>query len=136
MRSRIVLAAVCAIAFAGPVGANFVTEPSFEQVMERSDVVVIGTVTATDRGGRGGFGSTATLSVLRTMKGYASDTITVSTYSRINEMNPRCCDVGATYMMFLVRSPDGQLASVWGAYGMRRVAGPLTRAEVVTSPER
>ena len=135
MKARIVFAIFSVVAFAAAAGANLVVEPTYEQIMERSDLVIIGTVTAVEHGGRNGFGSTATVSVLSTLKGDANGTIVVSTYSRIAEMNPRCCDVGATYMMFLRSSPDRQLASTWGAYGMRRIAGPPTRIEVLPSSE-
>ena len=127
------LTAFAALHFAPPAAANFLTELSFEQKFEQSDLVVIGTATVVDRGGQHRVGSTVTLSVWRTLKGEHHDTIVVSTYSRIAEADPRCCEAGATYMMFLRRAPrDGELYSVNGPYGMVRIAGP--RREVRTFP--
>ena len=123
-----------AVSLIAPARANFVVEPSFEQIMDQSQLVVIGTVTAID-GRRNAVGSTARVSIRRTLKGESGNTIVVSTYSRIAELDPQCCDVGATYMMFLRRLPNGQFGSVLGVYGMRRIAGPLTRIEVVPASE-
>jgi hypothetical protein len=119
----------------GPASANLVVEPSFAQKMERADLVVIGTVTAVDRG-RGGSGSSAVLTVLQRLKGDSPDVLTISTYSRIEELNPRCCEVGATYMMFLFRSaPNERMFSDWGPYGMIRIGGPPSWYRVVPSNE-
>jgi hypothetical protein len=63
--SAFLLALLCLLGV-GPASANLVVEPSFAQKMERADLVLIGTVTAVDRGGRGGRGSSA---VLRSCKG-------------------------------------------------------------------
>jgi len=122
------------LAAASPAGANFVPEISFAQKLAMSDLVVIGTVTAIDRGGNGREGASATLRVLSTLKGEPPETVTVSTYSRIAESDPRCCDPGATYLMFLRRSPnDGMLTSVWGASGMIRIGGRGDPVEIFPS---
>ena len=131
IRTFSLLAALCLTGTATPAGANFILEPTFEQKMRAAELVVIGTVTATDRGGRDGFGSTATLTVWTTLKGEAGDTLVVNTHSRIEELDPRCCEVGATYMMFLDALPDGGLVSVRGRYGMVRIGGPYREIEIV-----
>jgi hypothetical protein len=126
----LILVALWALS-AGPANANFVSEPTYQDKTARAALVVIGTVTAIDPGGRGGEGPNATLSVLQRLKGDSASTITVGTYSRISEMNVRCCEVGATYLMFLAPTVDnGQLQSVWGAYGMVRIGGPPSRIRV------
>jgi hypothetical protein len=129
------LAALCALGVAAPAAANFVIEPTFEQKIAESELVLIGTVTAASRGGRGGLGSTATLSVLRTLKGENRDIVVVRTYHPVDELNPRCCEVGATYLMFL-RSwgQDGQFESIRGIYGMVRIGGP--ERHIVVLPAR
>jgi hypothetical protein len=77
-----------------------------------------GTVTAVEA-------SNVTVTVLNRLKGESADFITVETYSRIAEMNVQCCDVGATYLMFLAPAPNGgQLFSVWGRFGMIRIGAP------------
>lgn len=126
------LAALAALATAAPARANLVTEPTFAQLMTEAQLVVIGTVTASDYDRRRRSGSTATLSVIHTLKGEATGPVTVSTASAVAELNPRCCEVGATYLMFLRPSArDGRLVSVWGLYGMIRVGGPPGRGVVV-----
>jgi hypothetical protein len=134
MKTSILLASLCASGLAVPSKANLVVEPSYEQILDRSDLVVIGTVASSDGDGNE-FGSTATISVRLTLKGEGSNTLVVSTYSRISELNPRCCEVGATYLMFLRRLPSGELVSVLGAYGMRRIGGPPTRIEVLPATQ-
>jgi hypothetical protein len=120
------------ICIAAPLSANAVIEPTFEEKMELSELVVIGTIATVDRGGRNGSNSTATLSVLTTLKGKAEKTIVVRTYHPVEELDPRCCQVGATYLMFLRRLvQDGQLVSVRGVYGMVRVGGPKSEYRVI-----
>jgi hypothetical protein len=124
MKGTAVLAAALAI-LAGEAKANFVAAPTFQENMALAQLVVIGTVTAIDRGGPRGSGSTATLSVLQRLKGESPDAITVGTYNRVDELDPRCCEVGATYLMFLRPSAtDGGLVSTWGSYGMIRIGAP------------
>ena len=121
----LILTAFCMLMVATPVKSNVALEPTFDRKMAEAELVIIGTVIAAECGGRC-VGSTATLSVWRILKGRSGDTINVSTYSPINELDPRCCEVGATYLMFLRRSAeDGRLFSVWGSYGMVRIGGPL-----------
>jgi len=130
-----ILIALCALGVAVPAAANFVIEPTFEQKMAESDLVVIGTVTAIDRGGRRGVGSTATLTVVRILKGENRGTFVVRTYHPVDELNPRCCEVGATYLMFLrAWGSDGQFESMHGIYGMVRIGGP--ERHIVVLPER
>jgi hypothetical protein len=115
-----------AASLASASSANVMIEPTFDEKMAESELVIIGTVTAVDGGAQGGRGSTATLVVSRTLKGKSKKTITVKTYHPVAELHPRCCERGATYLMFLRRAAqDGQLASVWGSYGMVRVGGPI-----------
>jgi len=135
MNSKLLpLAALCALSLTGPGRANIVLEPTFEQKMAESDLVVIGTVTAVNRGSQRGLGSTATVSVLRTLKGEGRDVIVVTTYHPIDELNPRCCQLGATYVMFLRASwQQGQLAPVHGGYGLVRIGGP--ERHIVVLPE-
>ena len=125
-------ALLCALCLAAPASANFLVEPTFEQAMEKSDLVVIGTVTeVTELGGDGLSRSTATLSVSHRLKGESPDAITVRTDSRIAEAATNCCTKGASYIMFLIRSPTtGELFSVWGRYGMVRIGGPQFRIVV------
>lgn len=134
-RKLSLLFASCALGFHSPAGANFVLEPTFAEKMARSELVVIGTVTAVDPGGERGVGSTATLDVWWTIKGEHRDTISVITWHPIEEGNPRCCVVGATYMMFLVRSVRGDLMSVWATFGMVRIGGPVTEFQVLPSED-
>lgn len=120
------------LSFASAVSANVVIEPTFEEKMAESQMVIIGTVTAVARGARDGRGGTATLAVAHTLKGKRAKTITVKTYHPNAELNPRCCEPGATYLMFLrPAANDGQLASVWGSYGMIRIGGPFKQLQKI-----
>jgi hypothetical protein len=126
------LLALSALSVAAPLAANLVVEPTFEGKMELSEAVIIGTVKAVNRGGRHGAGSSATLSVLKAFKGESGDTIVVGTYHPVDEMNPRCCELGATYLMFLRHSVrNGQLVSIRGVFGMIRIGGPRSDYRVI-----
>ncbi len=113
---------------ATPLAANDVAELTFDQKVSQADLVVMATVDAV-HGQPGSNGSSATLSVVRTLKGHAPNSIDAITYSDIAELNPQCCELGATYIMFLVRTPNGGLASVQGRYGMVRIGAPRTHLE-------
>jgi hypothetical protein len=133
MRNRLkLLAAACALAWAAPGDANLVEEPTFQEKMDLSELVVIATVTAVHRGGRWGVGGTATLTVLTTLKGESRNSITVTTYHPISEMSPQCCTLAATYLMFLQRSGNAdEFASIRGVYGMVRVGAPPSQIRVI-----
>jgi hypothetical protein len=118
------LVASAALGVGTPASPNVVIEPTFAEKMAISELVVIGTVTAVNPGGQRGVGSTATLEIWWTLKGEHRQTISVRTWHEVDELNPRCCEVGATYMMFLKNSARGQLMSVRGVFGMVRIAGP------------
>jgi hypothetical protein len=126
MRIRLALA-FCTLAAAQPAAANITIEPTFQEKWDQSQLIVIGTVTALDPGGLRGDGSTATVSVRNVLKGQAGQSIIVATSSRIEELNPRCCSLGSTYILFL-RGPgnDGVFVSVRGAFGMVNIGGPGT----------
>jgi hypothetical protein len=95
---------------AEPAWANVLTELTFQQKMEASDIVIVGTVASLGPG-------TANVRVLRALKGRAGREVVVSTTSRISELNPRCCTRGATYVLFL-RRYQGLYHSVNGIFGM------------------
>lgn len=132
MIKRFFFNALLLVSLASASSANVVMEPTFGEKMAESELVIIGTVIAIGSRARGEPGSTATLAVLRTLKGKSSKRITVKTYHPVAELNPRCCERGATYLMFLRQAAqDGQLASVWGPYGMVRIGGPLKQLQTI-----
>ena len=130
------LPAILLVAAEAPASANFLTQMTFDEKMAQSDLVVIATAIAIDGATRDGTGDAATLAVVRRLKGESADRITVSTTSRIAEENPHCCVRGETYLMFLVRVPDGSLHSVNGAYGMIPIGSASSSVTVIPPPER
>jgi len=133
LKAKLHLLAVLGVftAVAAPARANGVPEPSFAEKVGRSDLVLIGTVTQANRVPALMHGGYATLTVLTILKGEAGEQVNISTYSPVAELDPQCCDVGATYLMFLRRLPDGQYVSVRGRHGMTRVGGSSTGTGVV-----
>lgn len=103
--------------------ANLLVEMSFKEKMTESDSVIVGTVTSTVPRHAGRYDASAVVSVIATLKGDPSAQLVVLTSSRIPEESPQCCLVGATYVMFLRRTPDGRLRSVNGPFGMIKI-GP------------
>jgi hypothetical protein len=87
--------------------------------MTDSTLVVVGTVAAVHPASPSGPGW-ATISVDRVLKGEPRQAISVATTSVVMELDPRCCELGATYIMFLRQTTSGSpmLMSVRGAYGM------------------
>lgn len=109
---------------ASPASANSVAEPTFQEKVDRADLVVIATTISVDRSDRNGRGPTANLQVVQILKGQAGEQIEVATSSPTAELDPHCCERNATYLMFLKRVGTGPLVSVWGAYGVNRIGGP------------
>jgi hypothetical protein len=128
------LALIFSMTAAAPAEANFLVEMSYAQKFAASDVVLVGTVTAATVAHAGRYDGTATVAVLTTLKGTPRAQYIVLTQSKIPEDSPQCCEVGATYVMFLGRSSDSSaLWSVNGRFGMIRI-GPASsdpKVEVV-----
>jgi len=123
-----ILAAFCLLG-ADSAPANLVREPTYQEKMARAQLVVIGTVTAVS-------GSSVTVTVVNRLKGESPDIIAVGTYTRIEEMAVQCCDVGATYLMFLASPRNGgQYFSVWGRFGIIRIGAPRNEQEAIPSRE-
>jgi hypothetical protein len=96
---------------------------SFQEKLAASDVVIVGTVTASLPGRPERYDAKATILTLATLKGTPQAQHIVLIQDRIAEADPRCCQVGASYVMFLHRLTDGSLQSVNGRFGMIRI-GP------------
>ena len=122
---------------AAPGRADVLVELSFSAKMAASDVVIVGTVTAATPGRPDQYDATATVLTLATLKGAPQARHIVFRQSRIPEDGLRCCEVGATYIMFLTHVPGRpELASVNGGYGMIRI-GPARNEpelEIIRQP--
>lgn len=115
---------LCLAAAVGPIAgdpahANGQRRPAFQELMDDSTLVVIGRVTTVQPGLAGGSGW-ATVAVVQALKGEWRPMVSVQTAGMIMELNPRCCEEGATYIMFLHPAPSmGEgFMSVRGAYGI------------------
>ena len=107
-----------------PAQANLLVELSFAEKMATSDVVIVGTVTAAFPGRPEQFDATATVLTLATLKGTPEAQHIVLAREKIPENHTGCCQVGATYVMFLERTLDEtRLRSINGRFGMIRI-GP------------
>ena len=125
------------LGLAAPAAANVFVELSFARKMAESELVIVGTVTSTTPSRPGRFDGTATVRTLATLKGTPQQEVVVRRQSNIAEADPNCCQVGATYAMFLRRAPNGSgLVSVNGRFGMIRL-GPVRDVpefEVIRNP--
>lgn len=119
----LILPLLIAPALTARAQANLLVELSFQEKMAISDVVIVGTVTAALPGRREQYDATATVHTLATLKGTPEAQHIVLTREKIPENHTGCCEVGATYVMFLERTPDeSRLRSINGRYGMIRIA--------------
>jgi len=123
-RTSLYLCVLSILAIGEAARANILVELSFQQKLAESDVVIVGTVTSGTPRVQGQRTGTATVMTLATLKGTPEAQHIVRTQSRIPEEDPQCCQVGATYVMFLARPSEGSgLISVNGRFGMIRI-GP------------
>lgn len=132
MRGALLAAALpIALAVAAPVGASILVELSFPAKMEASDVVIVGTVTAATPRHPDRYDATVTVTTLATLKGAPEARHIVFAQSRIPEDGLQCCEVGATYIMFLRHVPAGSaLASVNGRHGIVRIGPAHNEPEI------
>lgn len=120
----LILSFLIAPALTAQAQANLLVELSFREKMAISEVVIVGTVTAALPGRPEQFDATATVQTLATLKGTPAAQHIVLTREKIPENHTGCCQVGATYVMFLERTSDEtRLRSINGRYGMVRI-GP------------
>jgi hypothetical protein len=102
--------------------SNIITELSFKEKWNISDVVILATVTRTDGNPRTNLSSTATARTMRVLKGMPGAEVVLRTWGGVPERNPRCCELGGTYVMFLTRHTDGKTyASVNGRFGLIKI---------------
>ena len=137
-RTFITIALMSTLIIIEPVRADILVELSFSEKMAASDVVIVGTVTAALPGHVDQFDATATVQTLATLKGRPHAQHVVFTQSRIPEDQLQCCEVGASYVMFLRHVPDrSELASVNGRHGMVRIgrANNEPRIEIIPGSE-
>src|SRR3954463_11486410 len=88
-----------------PAEANVFIEATFSEKMQEADVVIVATVVSTHIDANDLYGNFAEVETLAILKGAANPRLEVETRSQIAEADPHCCEVGATYVMFLYRSP-------------------------------
>lgn len=126
--ANLVVAGALAAMTPSAARANLFVEMSFGEKIASSDLVIVGTVTSLTRGRPGRYDDGfASISVVMTLKGQERPLVVVLTKSRIAEENPECCELGATYMMFLEKAAGGpQLRSVNGRFGVIKL-GPARR---------
>jgi hypothetical protein len=133
---RTLAAAAATLCFApAEASANIYAEMSFEAKMADSNVVILGTVTEISPSRPALFDGLARVRTVATLKGAARDEYLVHTQSRIAESDPRCCEIGVTYLMFLGQSQkDATFYSVNGRFGIIDVGGARYRPEIVAVP--
>jgi len=134
-RNALSLALPIALALAAPARASILVELSFAAKMEAADLVIVGTVTAATPGHPDRYDATVTVTTLATLKGAPEARHIVFAQSRIAEDALRCCEIGATYVMFLRHVPGGaELASVNGRYGIIRIGPARNEPELQVVP--
>ena len=102
-----------------PVLANAIQNPSLEDHVAQSDLVVVGQVQALQSLPNGE--RYAQVAVRTLLKGVAPSDIDVWTSTRIAEADPRCCTVGASYVFFLTHGSDEKYTVVAGYHGAQLI---------------
>jgi hypothetical protein len=124
VRGAIVLLAL--LFTADDVLANAVPELSLEKKARLSDLVVIGRVESTrpEKVGAGEEYEYARVHVDRVLKGKPPDQLDVLFRGMVAEFDPDCCEVGKSYLFFLVKQKRiGRFESVNGPFGIYPIPG-------------
>ena len=90
-----------------------------EDMVERSDYILVATVTRTYDGQ--GPAKFADIEPVAQIKGIAPKTFMYKT--GISEIDPSCCETGASYLFFLKRASNGSVVTVGGRGGAIKVTG-------------
>jgi hypothetical protein len=115
---------IIALLLAGQdVSANDVPRYSLEKKARLSDVVVAGHVLSvgTESPDRGGW-PTARVRVDAVLKGTPGEEVEVMTRVGISELDLDCCEIGKSYLFFLVKAKNGRFMSVNGPHGVYPLA--------------
>ena len=108
---------------------NAVPEVPLEEKSRRSDLVVIASVSSIAADGCLRYSRCAHLQISSFLKGAPREAVVVAFDGPIAEQNPKCCAVGATYLLFLRRVKDNIFEAVNGPFGIYPVATGVTRGE-------
>lgn len=107
--------------------ANQILEYSLEEKIKRSDIVVLGRVSALSKEMSSGFSiEFADISVLGVLGGSSEvgDSIRFVYHEGVDELSSDCCEVGEEYLLFLSREGNGMYFSVNGQFGVYRIDHP------------
>ena len=122
---------------AEPAPANWYVEQSFQAKMAQADIVVVATVLSMNPGHRGERDSAATVRPIAILKGVPPSEILVRTRNRVAESDSDCCQVGATYVMFLELAADrSAFVPVNAKYGLIRIGPARDDPEFQVIPRR
>jgi hypothetical protein len=121
-----VIAAFAGLVFAVQSFANELPKLSLEQLVSRSDVVVIGTVMSFQRGSDSSDHGlqNAVISVTTTLKGNPGHTIVVVARGDSPEEDAGALQLRAAYLLFLFRGKDGVFHAVNGPRSVFSVPPP------------
>ncbi|MHA6204890.1 hypothetical protein ACXU4B_10730 [Dyella soli] len=116
-RLAFIATALLAMAPIGVASGNQVPEKSLEERVATSDLVAIATVLRVDKSGCRKDFSCAHLSVSKSLKGPKVEQIVLLVDGPIAELDPACCVIGSTYLLFLQSVGGGVYGSTNGPFG-------------------
>ena len=121
MKARLLTIALgLAITAPGSVGANALTMKTMDQMVQESDVILIGRVVELSH-----FEKTQSLAIVESISSIkGSGEIKLIYKTGISELDPNCCELGKRYLFFLRRQPDGYFVTVGGRQGAIAAEGP------------
>jgi hypothetical protein len=108
--------------------ANEAPDMPLEQKVHEATIVGIGTVTAVDVSDprKIGMEHIATIRIDTLLKGPPLSSIALVYGTSVYELDPLCCEKGATYLFFLRRDKRGLFTSISGPRGVYRIDQPKT----------
>ena len=104
----------------GSVYANALTMKTMDQMVQESDVILIGKVV--ELANFEGREVVAVVENISAIKG--SGEIKLIYKTGISELDPYCCELGKRYLFFLRRQPDGYFVTVGGRQGAIAAEAP------------
>ena len=126
LHSRLV--GLSALLISSFLSANVVRELSLEQKVNQSSLVLIGSVVKVRDQVNPDGSEYALVNVQSVLKGVGRKPVQIRVlyHSNISELDPKCCELGAVYLLFLEKLPGGGYRSVNGAFGVYRIEQDLT----------
>lgn len=122
MRFIKIISTISMLLTSGQLFAYELREMPINELMEKSDMIAIGTVKTINPRKETDRFKIASIKINRILKGDKKSYVFFLYDGPISEAHPKCCDLGEKYLFFLIKVKDENYVSTNGRYAVLRLA--------------